>query len=134
MACLQSGTHCGKKGSRVNIQMFRNDRILKILGLTTLGLGLVFIVRTGCGTQVRMRSVNPFGVNPAEVEKIKGYVEKAGIKGQVVGIQAEDETYLVLVQRATGAPKYGRGQDQMLPVAPASYRVNKKTGEVTPAM
>jgi hypothetical protein len=110
--------------------MFTKDTLIKILGVVALGLGLVFVIRAGCGTRVKPRTVNPFQVDPAEVEKVKRHLEEAGIEGQVVSIQPETETYLVLVIEA---PTNAGGQRPKPPVT-ASYRVNKKTGKVTSAM
>jgi hypothetical protein len=121
--------------------MIRNQRILMIVGLIALGLSIVLIVRTGCsGPPVKWRRDPPFqGVDPAEVEKVKAYIEKAGIRGQVVRIRPADGVYLVHVAEApknetTDVSKNERRRGQVAPVAPAPYWVNTKSGEVTPAM
>ena len=115
--------------------MFKAGRSFKIIVFIALAPGLVLLLRTGCSPRVKMRTVNAFeGVEPSEVEKIKASIENAGISGHVVSIQIEDETYLVLVHTTSKAAETGTDRKQMIPVAPASYRVNKKTGEVRPAM
>src|SRR5262245_49557798 len=89
-------------------------------------LAVLAVAFAGCGQKVEMRQVDMFqGTDKADKEKAQEYIEKAGIKGEVVGLQDEGPSWVVDV----GPPRSTEGGRQM-PAPPNSYRVDKATGKI----
>lgn len=81
----------------------------------------------GCGSKVEMRVVDPMaGTSQADQEKIRGYLEAAGIKGEIYTIVDDGNQWMVDV----GAPKPAPGK-RAAPTMPTTYLVDKTTGKVT---
>jgi len=111
--------HESKSGGLCDRFSAKRRSVLAFLLLTGLGL-------SGCGPKVKPNEVDlKGGTSQTDQDKIRGYLDAAGLKGQIVSIMDGGEKWMVDVGAEPAAP--GKRQ---APVAPASYLVDKKTGKV----
>jgi hypothetical protein len=90
-----------------------------------LGIGAVLC---GCGAKVEQKKFNPTeGVAPSDIDKVKEFLTKAGIDGDVARIEDNTDFWRVEV---TAKPKEGAKRRDAL-LGAQSYRVDKSTGKVT---
>ena len=81
----------------------------------------------GCAPKVEMKPIDQFrGIEDSDREKIKGYLEAAGVKGPLISVQetSPDEWTAQIGQ----VPEPGK---RALPVPPERYSINKADGKVT---
>jgi hypothetical protein len=97
----------------------------RIVQVLTVG---ILLGSFGCTQKVEMKPIQKFeNMQPSEIEKLKGYLEAAGIKGNIVTSRdAGDNEWVVLVGQLIEPGK------KVLPVPPKQYLVNKQTGQVSP--
>jgi len=111
--------HESKLGGLCDRVVAKRRSVLAFLLLTGLGL-------SGCGPKVTPREVDLMdGATQSDKDKIRGYLDAAGLKGQITSIQDAGDQWLVDVGSEPAAP--GKRQ---APVAPVSYAIDKKTGKV----
>ena len=80
----------------------------------------------GCGDKVVMKEPPKSNVSESDKEKIRGYLDAAGIKGEIFSFADNDTEWVVEV----GAPAPAPGK-RAAPTMPVPYQVNKATGKVT---
>ena len=82
----------------------------------------------GCGPKTQGRIVSPTGdTSEADQQKIRGYLEAAGVKGDIYTIVDDGNQWIVDV----GAPMKSAPGERVKPDMPTSYLVEKATGKVT---
>jgi hypothetical protein len=88
---------------------------------------ILTMAAVGCGQKVTMKEHdNTGGVAQSDQDKIKEYLDKAGIKGEIYTTADNGTEWVVEV----GAPAPAPGQ-RAAPTMPIPYQVNKTTGKVT---
>jgi hypothetical protein len=65
------------------------------------------------------------GVQKADEDKVRGYLDAAGIKGEIVRLAEDGDAWIVDV----GAPKPKDGK-RPTPMPPNSYRIDKASGKI----
>src|SRR5262245_50428911 len=106
---------------RVRIRFMNTRVVVLMVCVVVLGGGLI-----GCGQKVVMQKATMINATDDERQQIKGYLEKAGISGDIQAIVSQDDrTWIVSVS----APKPKTGK--VVPVPPNDYLVDKATGKVT---
>ncbi len=111
--------HDSKSGGLCDRLHPERRSVLAILLLTGLGL-------SGCGPKVTPKEVDLMGGTPkSDQEKIRGYLDAAGLKGKISSIRDTGDQWEVDVGAEPPAP--GK---RATPVAPESYQIDKKTGKV----
>lgn len=81
----------------------------------------------GCGPKVEMKPIEQFrDIQASDQEKIKGYLEAAGVKGPLISVlESSPEEWTALIGQA---PEPGK---RAMPVPPDRYSINKADGKVT---
>ena len=103
-----------------------------MFGFRGLCCGLVAAVLTlvavGCDSKVEMRNVSTTGsTTEADREKIRGYLESSGIKGEIYTIVEDGNQWLVDV----GTPSTSPPGKRPPPPTVSTYIVEKATGKVS---
>jgi len=90
-------------------------------------LGIALLL-SGCGAKVEQKAFNPTeGVAPADIDKVKEFLTKAGIAGDVSRVEDNSDFWRVEVK---APPKEGAKRRDAL-LGDQSYRIEKSTGKVT---